>query len=206
MKSLLRNLLLSVVVAGCGLLNHPPACAQGTGDFYTNTFPPGFSLIANQLDRGSNTLDEVLSPVPDGSQLSKWDERAQLFHTDTYDGLLGGWTDENGLPSSTTLAPGEAAFLLNPTTTSHTHVFSGQPHTPVLPLALTREVFHYLSRQTNGIGTFENITGLPPEEGTLLLLWNTASQAYQTNQFTNGLWQPATPLAAVGQGVVIRLP
>jgi hypothetical protein len=29
-----------------------------------------------------------------------------------------------------------------------------------------------LSRQTNDVGTFENITGLSPTEGAQVLLWN----------------------------------
>src|SRR5262245_7033375 len=48
-------------------------------DSYTLTVPAaqggnsGYSLIANQLDNGGNTLDEVLPNVPDQTQLSKVD-------------------------------------------------------------------------------------------------------------------------------------
>ena len=49
-----------------------------TNSAYTVPVPAGLAvLIANQLDHGSNTLNEILSGVPDGTMLFKWDCAAQ---------------------------------------------------------------------------------------------------------------------------------
>ena len=46
---------------------------------YSVVLSSGLSIIANQLDHGSNTLDEVIADAPDGAVLMKWDCAAQAF-------------------------------------------------------------------------------------------------------------------------------
>src|SRR5262249_52434029 len=76
---------------------------------YTITVPNDGSwvAIANQFDQGSNTLDEVLSSVPDGTTLWKWDCAVQDWSSTNYNYIAGvGWD-----PAGGTLAPGEGALL-----------------------------------------------------------------------------------------------
>ena len=192
---------------GCGLLHPRPAAAQPAGDSYTNTIRPGLNLIANQLDHGANTLNDILPGVPPGSQLLKWNEANGTFHTDTFDDLDLIWIDgSSGGPSTTTLGAYAAAFLYNPGA-AYELVFTGQPRLPVPPPPVQlRDRPHYLSGPVKIPSKYTDMTGLPPEEGALLLRWTVLTQSYQTNRFTGGAWQPAEPVAEIGEGVVIILP
>src|SRR5215510_9178577 len=75
---------------------------------YSINVPGDRSLIslANPLDRGSNTLNNVLSNVPDGCLLFKFDNTNATWQGSAYNGALHAW-----LPSSIKLRPGEGAFL-----------------------------------------------------------------------------------------------
>src|ERR1051325_8549968 len=68
---------------------------------YSVDLLPGLNSIANHLDKGGNTVGEVLPAVPDQTSLFKWNVAAQSFILNTYDIGLG-WADP-----SMTLAPGE---------------------------------------------------------------------------------------------------
>ena len=173
------------------------------GPGYTLNIQGGYSLIANQLDHGSNTLSEVFPSVPDGTQLQKWDMDLQDWLPGDF--FVGDqWLDANTWePSTNTLSPGEAAlmFMLE---ASFPLVFLGRPHIPILPVPLSRGVYQYLSRQDVGQGTWNNITGLPAEEGAMLKRIN-----HDTNQFslyTGGQWTPTNPVVDIGEGVGIWLP
>src|SRR4051812_9984246 len=95
MKTSLLGMVLFTTGVVSGLLHPGQAAAQVAGNSYTNTILPGLNLIANQLDHGSNTLDEVLPVVPDGSRVDKWDAATQVFHSDIYHSTDGGWVDAN---------------------------------------------------------------------------------------------------------------
>ena len=60
-----------------------------------------------------------------------------------------------------------------------------------------------LSRQTNDVGTYENIVGTYPNEETVVYQWDAVAQQYVTNEFLFGSWEPgpAEPVFAVGESV-----
>src|ERR1051325_715961 len=129
---------------------------------YNVVVPAGQKLlIANQLDHGNNTLDEVLPSVPDGTQLQKYNCDGSYT---TYTRSAGAWN-----PAGATLMPGEGAFLVNNSGAALTNTFTGIPHTPVLPPNLPCGCGNYnlLSCQTNTMGTWENIMGFPPGDGAV---------------------------------------
>ena len=66
------------------------------------------------------------------------------------------------VPGNITLRPGEGAFLNNPGRASINLTFTGNPNLPVLPVPITKTESLLLSRQTNDIGTYLNITGTQP--------------------------------------------
>ena len=163
---------------------------------YNVVVPPSQKLlIANQLDHGNNTLDEVLPSVPDGTQVQKYNCDGSYT---TYTRSAGAWN-----PAGATLMPGEGAFLVNNSGAALTNTFTGIPHTPVLPPNLPCGCGNYnlLSCQTNTMGTWENIMGFPPGDGAVVLTYNNGftANAYDTDL---GDWTLGAPALAVGQSAL----
>src|SRR5207244_11051840 len=118
----------------------------------------------NQLDRGSNTLNEIMPVVPDGCYLFKYDNAVGSYlGAALYSSSNGGWQ-----PGNIPLKPGEGAFLYSPTNFSL--VFTGVTDVPVLPLSVCKG-YRLLSRQTNDLGTFDNIMGFAPSGGEAVYRW-----------------------------------
>ena len=168
---------------------------------YTLNISAGLNLIANQLDHGSNTLNEVLPTVPDGTALYKFINVVSNggWTISTYSAATGTWLNGGAI----TLSPGEGAFLDSPSAGSIT--FTGVPHVPVLPTTIPAGHAYLLSRQTNDVGTFENIVGTPPPDGATVYQWNgngyvifIADSASPTGWSDNGGNPVAAPTAPVG--------
>src|SRR5205823_12135666 len=51
---------------------------------YTNNVQFALNLIANQFDQGGNTLREILTNVPDGSVVSKYDNASARWSRSVY--------------------------------------------------------------------------------------------------------------------------
>ncbi len=158
---------------------------------YITPLLPGFNWIANPLDHGGNTLDEIFPWMPIESEFYKWDCSVQGFVAVAFfDGVE--WVDINtGLPTSVTLVPGEGAMIFNPETSSIHVAFTGTPHVPVLPppQACGCGQLSALSLQAEGIGTFENITGKPPVEGSRVIQFSSITQNYNVPYaFSEGSW------------------
>src|SRR4029077_9470850 len=98
---------------------------------YTTSYPynifAGLNFIANQLDRGGNTLREIIPVAPDGATVLKFDNtNGTWVKLSRYNATLKAW-----VPPTVTLAPGEGALLQSPNSFSLT--FTGTPRSPVLP-------------------------------------------------------------------------
>ena len=114
----------------------------------------------DQLQIGGNTLSEVLTNVPDSTTVYRYSPATGFGQGATF--INGyGWFDNDdssgtgGPPEGPTLVPGQGAFLLNPASAFDLQL-TGSKNIPVLPLAnLTCAQYYFLSRQTNGVGTFE---------------------------------------------------
>jgi len=85
--------------------------------------------------------------------------------------------------------------------------FIGTPHVPVLPAALPcgYGAPTVLSRQTNDVGTFENIVGLPPAEGSQVALWNPPTADWAIYTFLSCTWSPNVPSVGIGQAALITV-
>jgi len=180
-----------------GLLAGSTARAQSTGtnQSYSVTIQPGLNPIANQLDHGSNTLNEVVPSVPDGTILYKFSNLSGNWLAAYYSASAGSW-----IPDDLTLSAGEGAFLQS--ASSYSITFTGTPHVPVLPVTIPSGYCYLLSRQTNDVGSYKNITGFTPTNGATIYQWNWASQNYNSAQFLNGSWGTAGSsglTAAVGE-------
>ncbi len=165
----------------------------------TNAISAGYNLIANQLDRGGNTLNEIMPVVPDGCYLFKYDNSVGSYlEPALYNGTTATWSHGN-IP----LNPGEGAFLYSPTNFSL--VFTGAAHVPILPLTVCKG-YRLLSRQTNDIGSFDNIIGTAPSAGGGEVVYKWNGSGYTAFTFDGSVWVPTTPTAAVGESVWIYTP
>ncbi len=166
-------------------------------DSYTNALPAGFSAIANHLDNGNNTLDEVLPNVPPLTRLWKWTCSGWILYA--FDDMELAWT-----PTGGTLRPGEGALIQ--LSGAAQLIFSGASPSVALPLALPCGcgAVNFVSRQDMGVGTFENIMGAPPLEGAQWLKW--VGNAWVTNFFAGGAWHPSEPTNAIGESSIIIIP
>ena len=182
------------------------------------------SLVANQLDHaGGNTLANVFSnQLTYVTEVYFWKgsgddpaNTAQLLASTNYDiyyydptdpagyGTAVVWyQDDDFTPinaSSIYVNPGQGVFIKPSAPVTLT--FTGTPHVPVLPATLPygSKCWNLLSRQTNDIGTYENVTGLAPAEGTRLFRWNVTTQTFTTNNYSAGVWSSGAPNLGVGE-------
>jgi hypothetical protein len=191
------NLAGSVVSASAALLVLAPPPPLVPTFSYTINLQPGTNLIANQLNQGGNTLKEIMPVVPDGTVVSKYDNVSGSWASSTYSAALGAW-----VPSSIVLRPGDGAQVVSPTPFSLT--FSGAPNVPALPLAIPDGETWLVSRQTNDVGTYENIVGTPPAAGAVVYKWNPANASYTLYTYSESGWSGGVePTVAVGESVWI---
>ena len=195
--AIVNNASGSVTSSIAGLTLYTPVTLS-----YNVDVQSGLNLIANQLDHGSNTLDEVLQSVPDGSVLYKYDNAGSRWSAAVYDAAGGSWA-----PGGITLSPGEGAFFQSPS--NFVLAFTGHPHVPVLPVTIPSGGCYLLSRQTNDVGDYTNIVGNTPANGADIYTWNAAAQSYTVAQFSGGSWGTAGstgPTVPVGAAAWISLP
>lgn len=191
---------------------------------------PGYSsiFIANQLNNNSNTLDNIFGrQLPAFSAASFWnccDASPTNFLNTCYRSYVYDPTDPDGLgpgaplwyemddatpadPNDITVVPGHGVLIYNngPATIL---TFFGTPNIPVLPAALPCGFGYYnlLGRQTNDVGTYENVTGLMPHEGAQVLRWNPVPANFTTYTFSSGAWTPGTPALDVGEAAFFLVP
>jgi hypothetical protein len=120
--------------------------------------PPGLTLIANPFNTATNTLNNLLSLVPDGSQVYKYNGRA--YNISTFAAGRGAW-DVNA-----SLNPGEGAFFKNNTATNLLLSFQGE----VLQGSLTNSLPAGYSMRASMVpqaGQADTLLGLPGQDGEI---------------------------------------
>ncbi len=104
---------------------------------------------------------------------------------------------------------GQPIDLSGPTNFS-SFFFQGTPNVPVLPAVLPCGFGHYnlLGRQTNDVGTYENVTGYTPLEGAQVIRFNSGSTNlnFTTYIYSSGAWTPSTPILALGEAAFFLVP
>lgn len=127
-----KTLLITAALSAAGALTsmaQTNVYSVNVVGYINLTAPPGFSLLANQLDvDGTNKIGAVLNnananPVGiDGIQLLRF--KNNNYTIDAYDGTgnavgFVGWYDNGtGNPSTNTIGPGSGFFLYNPYNTN----------------------------------------------------------------------------------------
>jgi hypothetical protein len=183
-------------------------CSQVIG-FINLTIPPGTNLIANQLyqvndgDYPQNTANGWLGFLnnnnsypypPDQTEILKWN--GQGFDSDAYNANYFDWVP-NG---DATLLPGEAAFIINPTSSSVTIPFVGLVLQGLSANPIVAGT-NYVSSILPEAGRIQSDLGYNPKNGDEVRLWNGSS--FSTHTYTGSGWSSGEPMLSVGQGFVL---
>ncbi len=170
---------------------------------YTISLPAGFSLVANQA-LNSRCFDAFTWPGFDGLTIYRWNRPTGGYLVDSY--VDGAWEGDSGGTAPCFLY-GESFWIQSPIAFNLT--IPGPPNTPSLPLTtaafpviqITTPGFYFLGRQTNAVGTFENIVGFPPSSFNPVQfyrydvnsLFNLNGIPVSAFSYQNNKWSPYTP-------------
>jgi hypothetical protein len=194
-----KTLLLSAIA---GVLSSASLMAQvyslNAVGYINVVVPPGFSIIANQL----NTTNNNISPLLDSQLLDGNHSGVTLFK---YNGGFSSYTVSSSATwsstsvTNTTLNPGEATFINNPFSTNFTLTFVGTVLTGKLTNTLAQG-FNLVSSITPQTGYLDTQLGLTPGAGDIVFTYN---NGYSSDVYSSsGTWSVngLAPVPAVGQG------
>jgi hypothetical protein len=161
----------------------------------------GYALVCNPFDIPPNDLNTVFPTVPNGTTIHTWNCAAQSYSSETYSSAAGKWTPD------VTIAPGEGFFIESPGSPASV-TLTGLPPVPASNSYCGCGKFSTLGLQTtNATGTFVDLTGQSPVNGTEVYVWDEAAQSYNTlYSFGRGAWSPSEPVFTNGVGVQVRIP
>ncbi len=151
---------------------------------------PGYSMIANPLRRGGNTLDEVLPRVPEGTRFFKFNSALRNYTQSTFQG--GHW-----IPAGQTLAPGEGAFIYNVTAARVSLVFTGQPELNPTPRQFGPGLYMISSLYLRS-GRISELLDFPLRNRDTVFKFDSARNDYTTCFFDSGMWYEE-PVIEVGE-------
>ena len=203
----------AVLTAGAVSLNAQVYSANVVGyvSYINQTNAPGYELICNPVDSGSNTIKNIFPTAPSGSTISLWTGTGYL--TATYSSLLGGHWKTNGVTADTMLlSPGTGFFIQIAGSSSYTNTFVGtvQPWTGVstnFSMGTSAQLVSSLVPYGDYVTNSSTINLTNPASGTTITTWNVAASGYQTYTWSSllgGHWKlngvNNTPFINVGQG------
>jgi len=128
---------------------------------------------------------------------------------------VAGWYNSAGTLADVTWNPGVGMVFVNPTTASGTLLLHGAMAVAVFPfLPNGCGQFNLIGLQTNNTaGTFQNVTGLAPQEGDQVLRHVAGQPAnpilppnYTVYTYSGGAWSPSTPILNPGEAAWFYVP
>ena len=174
-------------LAGRGLFWSFLLSTLARAESLTVTVPQGLSTIANPFNYESNVVSQLLTNVPEGTQLYKFDAARQRWLVNQFQ--FGSWVGREQ-----TLAPGEGAFIRNPTN-PFPITFTGIP--PTNFVVSVRSGNNLLSVPPDGT------TQLVPREDDVIRLWDWTQTNYTlTLIFYQGMWY--SPVSGFPQDPPLR--
>jgi len=167
--------------------------------FVNVTCPPGFSIIANPLEAGTNTVQALLpSSLPPLAAVFKFDNAGGAFQGSIHLGG-GNWT-----VNSMTLVPGEGFFFKNPAGTNITITFVGNVKQGTLATPLPQG-FSLVGSQVPQSGLVSTDLGMPAATLDGVFRYNNAESAYDGYIFLGGTWTGGgEPTINVGEGFFVK--
>jgi hypothetical protein len=154
--------------------------------------PAGFSMIANQLDSGNNTVSSLLPSVPEGVTIYKFVSGSYLINGYEF----GEWS----LPDMT-LNPGEGAFIYNPGAEFNA-LFVGEVKQGTLTTPIPAG-FSIAASQVPQTGALDTVLGFPVVDGDTVYLFNNTTGAYAISGYEFGEWS-IVPTPKVGEAFFVN--
>jgi hypothetical protein len=140
--------------------------------------PVGFSMIANQLDSGDNTVANLMPEVPEGTTLYKFVPATGAYSANSFE--FGEWANP-----AMTLEPGEGAFIS--TAEAFTALLVGEVKQGALSTPLVQG-FQIVASQVPQAGAVDSVLGFVPEEGDTVYRFNNATGSYASATYEFGEW------------------
>jgi hypothetical protein len=202
-KTLLLSVALGAASIAAAMAQTTPVYSVNIVGYVNKQIPAGYSLIANPLKSGNNTLPVILPTAPDGASVYKWDVANQNFKNGI-NYFLGAWDDS----PDNVLIPGDGAFIyIDPSSypTGATLTFVGEVPTGTL----TQHIPLKYSVQANQVPQVVDLTtvGFPATDGDSLYFWDSANQKYfNGNNYFLGAWDSAPMSEIAGAFFVYKDP
>jgi hypothetical protein len=188
----------------------------GYVNYVSKTNTPGYELICNPLDNGSNTIKNIFPTAPGGSAILVW--TGSGYNTATYSTLLGGHWKTNGVTADNMLLNPGSGFFIQIASGVYSNTFVG--NVPVQTGVVSNMTFASGYQMLGSLVPYGdyvtntstvNITNVAG--GTAILEWNVASGGYNTYTWSTllgGHWKlngvNSTPFLNVGQGFFFNSP
>jgi hypothetical protein len=174
---------------------------------YVNvTVGTGYTLCANQLNNGTNGINQVLPGAPDNALVLTF--KNSDYNSDIAVG--GAWFDNTtGNPSTTTLGPGKGFFYNAPAAATITLVGEVPQGATSIALPVGYSMIGTYTPQALALSA---TNGFPMVDNTLYLKYDATIHDYVTDIIVGGAWfdnttgNPATVIPAIGQGYFINSP
>jgi hypothetical protein len=207
-----KTLLLSGVVAALSSVSLMAQVYSLNAVGYINvTVPPNFSIFANQLNAGNNNVSPLLDAqlgdgFHNGITIFKYNSSTASYTVLTADSTsTPPWSQS--IATSTTLNPGEAAWIYNPYSTNVTITFVGTVLQGNLTNSLAQN-FNMVSSIVPQSGALDTAMSLVPNNGDTVFLYSSGTASYliyTADSTVSTGWdypagQPTSPTPSVGQG------
>jgi hypothetical protein len=205
-----KSIILSAIVGALSSVSLMAQVYSLNAVGYINvTCPPGFSILANQL----NTTNNNISPMLDSQLLDGNHDGVTIYKYDPvggFDDILvvvqaGPVVSWQGSATNSTLNPGEAAFIFNPFSTNFNLTFVGTVPQGSLTNALSQN-FNLVSAVVPQAAALDTSMGLKPTPGDTVYFYDSVLGYDAIYAYTPGGWQvsnpslPPSPTPNVGQG------
>lgn len=159
----------------------------------------GFNLLANQLDAGGNTVEAVLTGLPNLAVVYKYSAATgyaiNTFYTEAGESE---WDDP-----TMTISPGEGFWLKNPSDPL-TITLVGEVPQGSLSNGLDAG-FNLVSSQVPQAGLVSTDLGLPMANLDVVYTWTGAYNIFTYfEEAGESEWDPAEPSVAVGEGFWVK--
>jgi hypothetical protein len=188
-----KTLLLTAALAAAGALSsmaQSNVYSLNIVGYVNLTLTNGFNAVANPLDSGSNTIQNVFSTnLPNGSVVYKFSGGG---FNNFYSFARGSWSGD------ASLNPGESVMVLVPSATTVTTVGNVLTGTNSNPNLVTG--YSLIGSQVPISGGIQTTLGYNPTTGDVVYSWDPAAQAWDPFIFGRGGWGPSEPVISPGEG------
>lgn len=188
--------LLATAALGCALTAglNAQVYSENVVGYINLTAKPGFNLLANQLIQQDNTVAALLTGVPGGTTVYKYDP-ATGYDINSYDADFEEWEKPD-----MTLSPGEGFWLWNPSDQDVVITLVGEVPQGELTVELA-EGFNLVSSPVPQAGKVGTDLGMPVGGGDVVYLFSPDSGYFiSTYDADFEEWDNGEPEVQVGDG------